>query len=518
MYRFELFIPITLKNVELQKQLARKLRVSPDTVINLKIERKSLDSRDKKNIRWIYKILFELTTPLPKLAIKGLSEAAPKDRQVFSRPAGKKIKMVIVGMGPAGIFAAMGGALSGAECVIVERGKTVEERTRDINVFFDTGVLNEESNIQFGEGGAGTFSDGKLMARTKHRYYSFLIDELINAGAPEEIGYLSKPHIGTDRLRKVIINLRKRLIELGVEILFEEKMKSLILDKDRNTKGIVTDKREISSDAVVLATGYSAHDTLNMLKIQDVYMEAKGFAMGYRMELEQDIINKIQYGGHKENLPPAEFFLTTHFPDCKNSVYTFCMCPGGTVIPASSSINSLVLNGMSGYKRNGRFGNAAIVVSYPPHLWHNDAFGGTKIQEGIENQAYAAGGGGYKAPALRVSDFCNRTVSKDLPESSYPRGLIPYPIWEFYEEQYQYFKEAFVAFNHKMKGIISEDALLIAPETRTSSPVRIVRGENYMSVNTPFLFPCGEGAGYAGGIITSAVDGLMAAEKIREIW
>ncbi len=518
MYQIDLFVPVN-QQVSPKELLAQKLDIAPAEITHLKVIKKSLDARDKKNIHWIYRISFEtgkFNENFKKYNVISVNEDNTEQKLTFM-PVKKRRSVTVIGMGPAGIFCALSLAASGIDCTIVERGSSIEKRVKDVNQFLKDRLLNEESNIQFGEGGAGTFSDGKLTARTKHPYYSFVIDAFIKAGAPEEIGYLSKPHIGTDRLRKVIINLRKRLIELGVKIGFEEKLENLIV-KDGIVKGVVTNKREIKSDFVVLAIGYSAADTLKSLMREGLYVEPKGFAMGYRLEIPQVLINTSMYGKNSMGLPPAEFFFTKYFPEGGFSVYTFCMCPGGMVVPACSTTGRLVLNGMSKYKRDGVFGNAAIVISYNPKLWHNEITGGLSLQEKFEREAFVAGGGNYDAPCATVMDFVNKRNSfSGRLNSSYPFSLKTYPIWEFYSENYVYFKQALLEFGKKIKGLISNECLLIAPETRTSSPYRITRDENFMSVSLRNLFPCGEGAGYSGGIITSAIDGLKVAEKIKSL-
>ncbi|GAB4438281.1 MAG: NAD(P)/FAD-dependent oxidoreductase [bacterium] len=516
MYVIDLFVPVNKGN-DIKELIAEKLQIRATDILSFKILKKSLDARNKGNIHWIYRIEFETMAYNSNFKKYGVNrfDVLTKEEFVIKRSP-KESSVIIVGMGPAGIFSALSLALSGVHCTIIERGKAINGRIKDVDNFLKNRVFNEESNIQFGEGGAGTFSDGKLTARTKHPFYHFVINEFIKAGAPEEIAYLSKPHIGTDRLRKVIINLRKKLLSLGVKILFEERLEFLII-KEGVVKGVVTNKGELYSDYVVLAIGYSARDTLTKLVNQGLFIEPKGFAMGYRLELPQDVINKAMYGSYSENLPPAEFFHTKYFPDRTLSVYTFCMCPGGVVVPANSSPNQLVLNGMSRYRRDGYFGNAAIVVSYNPQMWHNKVSGGILLQQKIEEQAFLSGGANYDAPALSVTDFVNKKVTKHNFKSSYPFGLKAYPIWEFYIENYDYYRAALLDFGKKMKGLISEESLLIAPETRTSAPYRITRDENLMSLTIKNLFPSGEGAGYAGGIITSAVDGLKVAEKIKSL-
>lgn len=306
-------------------------------------------------------------------------------------------------------------------------------------------------------------------------------------------------------------------MKLGVEIAFNEKFIKPVVNKERVVISALTNKREILCDALVLATGNSCRDIYQKLFDEGVFLEPKGFAIGFRIELPQKIINKSQYGRKSYLLPPADFFLSRYFNDIKGSVYTFCMCPGGVVIPASSEKQGLVLNGMSNYKRDGFFGNAGLVISLSPKDWNNTLFGGIILQKELEMKCYKAGNEKYKAPFCTTVDFVERKIKTDRVESSYPRGLVSYPLWEIYEERYDFFRTAIIDFDKKLRGILSDKTILIAPETRTSAPVRIRRDENLMSVNTKFLFPCGEGAGYSGGIISSAVDGVKVAEKIINI-
>lgn len=513
MYSIEFSTKRNLKELnEIIKVISKKLNIPENCIKDVSIEKKSLDARNKKNIKWFYRIRFKSTKKLENVK-KITPEAIPS--LILNNLKGKKI--VIIGMGPCGIFSALRLANNGAKCIIIERGSKIEERIKDVKIFFRTRELNEESNIQFGEGGAGTFSDGKLTTRTKSLYHFFIFDELIKAGAPEEIRYLSNPHIGTDRLRIVIKNMRDKLLSLGVEINFNERFEKLIIDKDRNVKGLITSKREITCDYVILATGYSARDTYENLFQQGVFMEPKGFAMGFRMEIPQKKINKIQYGYLSKTLPPADFFLNTHFKESGLSVYTFCMCPGGIIVPACSKKGFLALNGMSYYKRSGMFGNSAVVISLNPEVWKNTLFGGMELQKNIEHLTFVAGGSDYTAPAVTTKDFIEEKISSSLRKTTYPFGVKPFPIWEIFCQWKDFFKKALIDFDKKMKGIISDDVILLASETRTSTPIRITRDNNFMSKNTKNLFPCGEGAGYAGGIVTSAVDGLKVAEKIINI-
>lgn len=518
MYQIEInILPEKDRPDFLKERFLNTIGIKEEDLTYFMVVKKSLDSRKKSKISWIYRINFSTKRPIRNIEKYGIKEIEGRKSSynINRLTTGKKV--LVVGMGPAGIFCSLFLALSGFDVTIIERGKEVSERILDVDRFFKKGILDEDSNIQFGEGGAGTFSDGKLTARTRYDFYDFIIKELIEAGAPEEIGYLYKPHIGTNILRKVVVNLREKLINLGVSINFKEKFIKPILNKDRQIIKALTDKREIDCDIIVIATGNGARDVYENLYKEGVILEPKGFAYGFRIELRQKIINKNQYGYKAPFLPPADFFMKTYFEEINGSVYTFCMCPGGYVIPASSELGGLCINGMSNYERDGNFGNAGLVISISPKEWNNTIFGGIMLQKELERKCFKAGGGKYKAPFCTVIDFFERKIRTEKIDSSYVRGLTPYPLWEIYEDKYKFFRGALEVFEKKLKGILSPEAILIAPETRTSSPVRIRRDENLMSVNTKFLFPCGEGSGYSGGIISSAADGINVARSIIKL-
>lgn len=523
MYQIEIKVAPEKDNLKFVKEkLLKAIGLKEEELTFFSIAKKSLDSRNKSKIFWIYRITFNASKVIKALESYNIKKVtdSPLDNKlisIYSQETSKK-KILVVGMGPAGIFCSLFLAQKDFTVLLIERGDAVEERVKDVETFFKKGILKEESNIQFGEGGAGTFSDGKLTARTRYEFYDFIIKELISAGAPEEIAYLYKPHIGTDKLRQVVINLRKKLLALNVDISFKEKFIKPILNGDRRVVAALTNKREIACDAIVLATGNACRDLYETLQEEEVILEPKGFAVGFRIELPQKIINGNQYGRKSSLLPPADVFFSRYFNEIKGSVYTFCMCPGGTVIPASSEKEGLVLNGMSNYKRDGDYGNAGLVISVSPKDWNNSLFGGIIFQREIEKKSYNAGKGNYKAPFCTTIDFVEKKIKTYKTESSYPRGLTAFPIWEIYENKYEYFKNALIDFNKRLKGIVSESSILLAPETRTSSPIRIKRDQNLMSINTKLLFPAGEGAGYAGGIVSSAVDGLRVAEKIIKLF
>ena len=424
-------------------------------------------------------------------------------------------KVVVVGFGPAGMFASLLLARAGYNPIILERGSSIEVRKEKVNHFLKTGELDSECNVQFGEGGAGTFSDGKLTTGVKDDKCKFILDEFIKAGAPEEIGYLSKPHIGTDNLEKIVATIRNEIISLGGKIHFDTKLID-ILEKDNTLYAIKTlsgGKEEIiSCDSVVLATGHSARDVYRMLDDKKVKMEQKPFSMGVRIEHKQKDINLSQYG--REDIT-ADYKLSHRLKDGRG-VYTFCMCPGGKVILSSSQENMVVVNGMSDYKRDSVNSNSAVLVSVNPEdFGSSDVLAGAKLQEKYESKAYELMGE-QKAIVQLFGDFLNDKITTELGEitpsvSRYGFGNITEALPAFVVEG---IKEGVVAFDKKLKGFARRDAVLVGIETRSSSPVRILREENKESFTIKGLYPCGEGAGYAGGIMSAALDGLKVALEI----
>ncbi len=470
-----------------------------------KVLKKSIDAR-RGNVEFVYKI--QLTFNNENYIEEGLE--VPQ-AVLDERP-------IVIGSGPAGLFAGYILAKAGLKPVIFERGNKVEERTKKIETFFNGGKLDTETNIQFGEGGAGTFSDGKLTTQISNPLCREVLNIFSECGAPEEILYLAKPHIGTDILRKVIINFRNKIIELGGEFIFNTKVTDIVY-KNNKIEKIVADK-EYYTNNVVLAIGHSARDTFLMLYEKGIKMLTKPFSVGARIEHIQKELDKCQYGkyaGLKE-LGAADYKLSTHLKNGRG-VYTFCMCPGGVVVAAASENNSIVTNGMSYHSRNGVNSNSALLVGVTPGDFKSEhPLSGIEFQRELERKAFEISGGAYKAPAQTVGDFINKqkTVSFGKVSPSYMPGVKGSNLWNIFPE---YISQSMVDgindMSQKLEIFRDKDAVLTGVETRSSSPVKILRDENFES-NIKGLYPCGEGAGYAGGIMSAAVDGIRCALAIIE--
>lgn len=485
---------------------------------DVRIERKSLDARKKDAIRYKYRAVINVddSTADKLLALDGVSlyePPAPIPLQVIS----KESHVIVVGAGSAGLFCALRLVRQGARVTLFERGKDVNARLTDIRNLEKQGILNTESNVLFGEGGAGTYSDGKLTARTKSAESIWFFRELVWHGASSDILYLAKPHIGSDLLSGIISNVRTSILEAGSSIVFSARVDALIIENG-NCAGVVTsDGKEHRADAVVFAVGHSARDSYAMLAANGITLQKKSSAVGVRIEHPAELIREIQYGKsiYKNILPPAEYILTSGKGGMARGAYSFCMCPGGLVINSSSEDNMLCLNGMSESKRAGRFSNAALVVPTEPDDYRDGPLGGIEFQRSIEAAAFTAGGGGFAAPAQRLTSFLKQRVDTSLPECSYQNGIkaadirayLPFFICDE-------LKNAARIFEQKMRGFITEEALIIGAETRTSSVVRILRSGEFQSVSLAGFFPTGEGAGYSGGIVSSAVDGIRTADAI----
>lgn len=507
----------------LKKKAAKKLRIKSEYIKNLKILRESIDARRKNNIKFNYMLEINCENEKKIVCKSNLKDVKinPPEYKEEIEIGNKKLssRPVIVGMGPAGMFAALRFATYGYKPIVIERGESVEERSKSVDDFWKTGKLNTESNVQFGEGGAGTFSDGKLTTRIKDRRCSFILEEFVKAGAPEEIIYSGKPHIGTDVLKVVVKNIRETIKSLGGEIKFNSKLEDFVV-KDGKLKSIVVNKEEIPCENLILAIGHSSRDTYEMLYKNSVSIESKPFAIGVRVEHLREMIDVNQYGKYANHprLKAADYRLTYRSKNTGRSVYSFCMCPGGVVVGASSEKDELVVNGMSYYKRDGKNSNSAIVVSVSPEDFDcTTPLGGIEFQRHYEKLAYKLGGGNYKAPVQLVKDFLEDRESLRLGkvEPSYKPG---YEFRQVSQCLPSYvvdsLKEGFVSFDRKIEGFKGEGAIITGIETRTSAPVRIKRNEKLESLSLKGLYPAGEGAGYAGGIISAAVDGVKVAESI----
>lgn len=489
---------------------------------DLVILKKSLDARDKGRIVYRYRVLADL--PLEKAReLLARGEAAPHEEVSFPPLLRglKGLRVVIAGSGPAGLFCALRLLEAEATVEIVERGKRIEERMRDIAVLEVRGVLDPESNVLFGEGGAGTYSDGKLTARTRRPEAEWFYSTMVGMGAPENILYDARPHLGTDRLAGIVRNMRETIIHRGGQVHFRERMTDIII-RDNRASGIVTSTgRECPADAVVLATGHSARDTYAMLLEKGIALEQKGFAVGLRAEHPAELINFIQYGkaALKKNLPAAEYRMSFQDRKTGRGVYTFCMCPGGEIVNSSSEEGRLCTNGMSRSDRGAPFSNAAVVVTVGPGDAGGHPLDGIEFQRNIERMSYETGGGGYFAPAQRIASFLAGRRDDSLPAGSYKPGVRPARLDECLPPWIaEGIRTALASFDRKMKGFLDPGGVFLGSETRTSSPVRIARGEDLQSVSLKGLFPVGEGAGYAGGIVSSAVDGIRAADRIAELF
>ena len=507
----------------LKNRVAKKLKVDISEVENFKIIKESLDARRKNDIRFTYCIEVNHKNEKKLVAkLKDRDVTLIEDRYDAKIDFGTeemKNRPVVVGFGPTGIFSALLLAQKGYKPIVIERGEDVDKRTETVDKFWKTGKLDLNSNVQFGEGGAGTFSDGKLTTRSKDSRCDYVLRELVKAGAPEEITYMGKPHVGTDLLKEVVKTIRKKIISLGGEVRFSSKLER-INSQDGKLTSIIVNGEEIPCENLILAIGHSSRDTYEMLHEVGVYMEPKAFAVGVRIEHPQEIININQYGDahNHPKLKTAEYRLTYQSEKLGRAVYSFCMCPGGVVVAAASEENRLVSNGMSYHARDLDNANSALVVTVGPEDFEGDSpLRGMEFQRKYESLAYELGGGGHKAPLQLVGDFMEDRVSEKL-----GRVIPTYkPGFEFRDLReclpsyvVEALKEAIVEFDRKIKGYAAPDAVLTGIETRTSAPVRLTRTETLESISVSGLYPAGEGAGFAGGIISASVDGLKVAERI----
>lgn len=527
----------------LPARVAELLGVSPKSIEELRIIRRSIDARRSRPPRFVFLLIVRLAEgvawkpeeewnvpgvtveevpDIPDESLKGTDfKSVPRLQEPTGRAPAFEQRPVVVGCGPAGLFAALTLAAQGAPVLLLERGKPVPERLSDVRAFWESGLLNPESNVHFGEGGAGTFSDGKLTTRVKNPYTAWVKQVLVEMGAPPEILTDAHPHIGTDRLRETVVNLRRRLIEMGCEVRFGAQVTDFLIRQNRLVGIVVNGLEEIRTDHLILAVGQSADDTYRTLAKHGVALSAKAFAMGLRIEHPQEILNLIQHGkwaGHPD-LPPADYFLTAKIGEQGRSVYSFCMCPGGQVIGCSAEAGGVITNGMSRFRRESPWANSAVVVNVRVEdLVSVEPLAGLAFRRHWEERAFHAGGDDYRAPAQRLTDFMAGKPSPDVGLCSFMPGVRPADLREVLPGfVFEALKPGFSEFERKMPGFITAEAHLIGVETRTSSPVRILRGEDGQGVNTKGIFPCGEGAGYAGGIVSSALDGIRAAERLMQI-
>ena len=514
-------ISVEKDNLHQLKKKASIILNCPETDIKtISISKKSLDARKKPNIFYIYEVDVDVKNEEHLLKKHQLNKdifLTPEEKYIYPKIGNKKLKHrpIIIGSGPSGLFCAYLLAELGYKPIIIERGEKIEERVKSVEEFWKTGVLNKNSNVQFGEGGAGTFSDGKLNTLVKDKNFRMkkVFEIFVASGADKEILYINNPHIGTDVLRKVIINLRKKIIDLGGEFHYQTKLTNINIKENKVTSIEINHKEIIETDILVLAIGHSARDTFEMLDKKDFSLETKPFAVGLRIQHPQELININQYGKNTKLLPPASYKLTYQTKEGRG-VYSFCMCPGGYVVNASSEEKRLAINGMSYHDRNSQNANSAIVVTISPKDYGTNPLDGLTFQRELEEKAYALGNG--KIPIQTIKDFHNSVESKKLGNIS-PIFKGDYQLTDLNQILPSYIstsiKEALSNFDKKIPGFNDDDALLAGVESRTSSPVKIPRGENLES-HIKGIYPCGEGAGYAGGITTSAMDGLKVAESI----
>ena len=510
-------LPVEHTEQQLRERLAKTLRIAPDDLISYSIRKRSLDARKKPELFYVYTIDFH--TKKENMVLRHMkNKVQKKSEKTYRIPEHGAEPLpdrpLVVGSGPAGLFCAYLLALSGMRPLVLERGASVRERQRDVEEFWETGILNTKSNVQFGEGGAGTFSDGKLNTLVKDPVgrNRFVLETFVSFGAPEGILYEQKPHIGTDILTTVVENMRNRIIELGGEFCFHTQLTDIFPEEHAVE---INGERKIPAGPAVLAVGHSARDTFEMLYRRRLRMEAKSFAVGVRVEHPQRMIDESQYGrARRGNLPAAAYKLTEKLENGRG-VYTFCMCPGGYVVNASSEEGRLAVNGMSYHDRAGENANSAVIVTVSPEDYGSEhPLAGIAFQRELEERAWQEGQG--RIPVQRFCDFRKNQIStgpgrirpnmKGAYRFANVRNIFPDVISESIEQ-------GICAMDHKIRGFADGDALLSGVESRTSSPVRIVRGENFTS-DIPWIYPCGEGAGYAGGITSAAMDGMKVAEAV----
>lgn len=522
----EIKLPLDHEEGAILDAITKKLGITAQEVLSFNMFKRGYDARKKSKILLIYTLDVEVANQaemLEQFASDPHVRETPdmEYKYVAKAPENLTERPVVIGFGPCGLFSALVLAQMGFKPIVLERGKEVRERTKDTFGFWRKRALNPESNVQFGEGGAGTFSDGKLYSQVKDpkHYGRKVIEEFVASGAPEEIRYVSKPHIGTFKLVTMIEKMRAKIIELGGEIRFSTRVDDIHMQDGQITGLTLSNGEELKSRHVILAVGHSARDTFEMLHKRGVYMEAKPFSVGFRVEHKQSVIDEARFGKNAGNpiLGAADYKLVHH---CKNgrTVYSFCMCPGGTVVAATSEEGQVVTNGMSQYSRAERNANSAIVVGISPETdYPGDVLAGIRLQRELEKGAYVLGGENYDAPAQKIGDFLKGRDPSAIGEvePSFTPGIkltdLSKALPDFAIEA---IREAIPAFDKKIKGFASDDGLLTGVETRTSSPISIKRGKDFQSVNLKGFYPAGEGAGYAGGILSAGIDGIKAAEAL----
>lgn len=519
MIKVNVKLPLGYDDDAVKRAICKALFISVNEIEKYSLLKLSVDARDKENVFFSASFCVSVKSNERKILQKAKNATAYTPFEyIIKNNVDSKIRPLIVGSGPCGLFAALVLAKAGLRPIVIERGQTVVDRVKSVEKFWSTKNLNPESNVQFGEGGAGTFSDGKLNTGVSDKRINFVLKTFADCGAPEEILWRQKPHIGTDKLREVVVNLRKKIISLGGEFHFNCRLDKLNI-KDNKIKSVIVtengEQREIDVEIVVLALGHSARDTFEMLYKTGIMMTQKPFSVGARIEHSQEFINRSQYGKFADNpnLPTADYKLAVHLENGRG-VYTFCMCPGGYVVNASSENGMVAVNGMSNFARDGENANSAVLVGITPEDFGSDyVLAGMEFQRKIERAAYIQSGS-YQPVAMTVGTLLGEftPVSKIRPTADVFEGDLGKVLPEFVVDS---LKQGIVLMDKKIKGFADFSSVLTGPETRSSSPVRIVRDENFES-SIEGVFPSGEGAGYAGGITSAALDGVKTAEKIIE--
>ena len=516
-------LPVGAGEPELRRRCAKVLGVPAEAVGELRLIRQSIDARKKNDVHLVCSVQVAVDKEDKVLARCKSKQVSKVERKVYRFPPvlrTSKQRPVVVGMGPAGLFAALYLARAGVPSIVLERGRPVEQRAEDVERFWREGKLSPLSNVQFGEGGAGTFSDGKLTTGTHDSRISTVLDTLVEFGAPADVAWSHKPHIGTDILRTVVKNIRLELLRLGCEVRFESRLTGIQTEYGRVTSVTVEhdgETYELPCDALVLAPGHSARDTFALLHDMGLPLEQKNFAIGVRIEQKQSAISAAQFGDYWKDLPPADYKLSCHLPSGR-SAFTFCVCPGGQVVAAASEEGQVVTNGMSCRARDGENINGGFLVGVGPEDFPgDDPLAGVRFQEVWERAAWELGGRSYAAPAQLVGDFLAGKASKGPGEvqPTYRPGVTWTDLTKCLPDYVtDTLREALPIFDRKVHGFAHPDAVLTGVETRSSSPVRILRGEDFQCPALCGLYPCGEGAGYAGGIMSAAVDGVRIAEAV----
>ena len=527
----EIKLPLNHAPEDLTTAITTKLKISAEQMASFVMFKRGYDARNKRNIQLIYTLDITLTDSnlandlLVQFASDNHVKATPDTsyKYVSEAPENLTERPVVIGFGPCGLLAGLTLAQMGFKPIIIERGNEVRQRTKDTFGFWRQRQLNTESNVQFGEGGAGTFSDGKLYSQVKdpNHYGRKVMTEFVKAGAPDEILFVSKPHIGTYKLVTMVEKMRAEIIALGGEVRFATRVDDLHITDSKVTGVTLNSGETIKTNHVIFAVGHSARDTFQMIHDKGVYIEAKPFSIGFRIEHKQSAIDEARFGDNAGNdiLGAADYKLVHH---CKNgrSVYSFCMCPGGTVVAAASEEGRVVTNGMSQYSRNERNANSAIVVGIDPERdYPNHPLAGIELQRQLETLAFELGGKDYSAPAQTIGDFLKGKPNSELGDvkPSYTPGITLTDLSKALPDfAIDAIREAIPAFNKKIQGFSSDDGLLTGVETRTSSPISIKRNKDFQSINTKGLFPAGEGAGYAGGILSAGIDGIKVAEAVAK--